>query len=206
MCFVSKDPDNLFVNLKNQDILIFMIFGQNTTSYGWIDFFHLTRSRWPVILLVGSLVLLGGATLRSRTPVLHEAVALISLDEEDESSDANAGPMDFRHVGRNDLIRAAAELQGSALLSEVTGPLDLMARWEAADEVSLLDLLESRVRIDVRDEERSLIIAARDLSAEHAAALANAIADRFVGSTISLMGCEHLLPYSLIILLPTDCR
>lgn len=172
--------DNLFVKSKNLANLIFMIFGQSGAKLGWVDGLYLLRARWPLVLLIGSLVLLVGAVVRSKTPRLHEATVRISLDGLDGSVKAPAAGPEFQMDRRSDWIRQAAELSSRSLLSEVIAPCGLPARWGFTEEEEGFRLLESRLRVESVPSQRLFVVSARDLTREHAAALANVIAGRFV--------------------------
>lgn len=158
----------------------FMIFGQNPAKPDWFDGLYLLRSRWPLVLLIASLVLLGGAALRSKRPPWHEATVRIALDPPGESARDRAGDPGFRPDRSGDLARQAAELSSRALLSEVLVSCGLAERWGFSEEEEGLRLLEARLRVESLPSRRFLVVAARDLAPEHAAALANAVAERFV--------------------------
>ena len=74
----------------------------------------------------------------------------------------------------------AAELKSRSLLSEVINACDLENRWRVDGESGALRLLEKRMRISQLPSHRELELSVRDLSPESSAALANAIAARFL--------------------------
>ncbi|MCB1205018.1 MAG: hypothetical protein KDN18_12230 [Verrucomicrobiae bacterium] len=156
-----------------------MIFRQGGVGYGWIDFFYLLRSRWPVVFLFASLVMVAGAAWKRHAPGLFEGELTIALGD-DAMGDPSSAAAGFRPSGSHDLYREAAELGSRAMLSEVAGPSGIVKRWKVGEADDLLRLLESRVSIGVLPEERHLVVRARDLTAEHAASLANSIGDRYL--------------------------
>lgn len=157
-----------------------MIFRQGRTGYGWVDFLYLLRSRWPEVLLVTSVVLLAGAAWKRFTPGLVEAEAKIAIVGGGLGENPTSAAEGFRPSGSHDLYREAGEIGSRAMLSEVAGPSGIAKRWKFGESEDLLRLLESRVSIEVFPEERHLVVAARDLTAKHAASLANAIGDRYL--------------------------
>lgn len=167
-----------------------MNFGQLATRFGTFECFYLLRSRWPVILLSTSLVLLGGAVVRKQVPRLYEASAMIDLGPEStERSDGAADP-DFRPVWQNDLKRQATELGSHSILQEAAARVDLVRRWKADSPDEAIEQLSRRLRVDAESSGQSLVVSVRDLSREHAAALANAIGDRFVARKDSEVRAE----------------
>ena len=157
-----------------------MILSRVVAHYNLIDYLWTLRTRWPLVLLTASLVLLSGAALRKRFPPLREASVGIELEPEISSLDPVKSATGLRTSRTSDLDRQASELRSRALLSEVVGSCGLLGRWNAADESEVLELLEDRVRVEVNPENHSLRLAAKDLTPGSAAVLANAIAARFL--------------------------
>jgi len=157
-----------------------MVSGHNAARFGWGDYLYLLSSRWPLVLLVGSLVFLGGAALKQQLPSLYEAEARIALEVPEQQVDALLARHEFHESGPYDLFREADEITSRALLSEVAGPLALSSRWKIKDVNDLMAQLGSRVDVEIRPETKCLLLRARDVSPSDASALANAIADRFV--------------------------
>jgi capsular exopolysaccharide synthesis family protein len=157
-----------------------MVSGHNAARLGWGDYLYLLSSRWPLVLLVGSLVLLGGAALKRQLPSLYEVEAHIGLGVPGPLGEPLQGRPEFERSGPSDLFREADEIRSRALLSEVVGPLALLSRWKITDEDDLMARLGSRVDVEVLHESKCLLLRARDVSPRDASALANAIGDRFV--------------------------
>lgn len=157
-----------------------MIFDQNASGYGWMDFFQLLRSKWPVVLLTCSLVLLSGAVIKKRLPPLYEASVRIGLDKPEGGNGPDFSTTSFRATQLNDLARQAAEIRSTGLLSEVIGRCKLSERWEMEGEAEILTRLKEWVRVEELPGERTLILSARDLTPESSADLANAISERFL--------------------------
>jgi len=157
-----------------------MVSGHNAVRFGWGDYLYLLSSRWPLVLLVGSVVLLAGAALKRQLPSLYEAEARIALVVPDLQADPLLARPEFQPSRPNDLFREADELTSRALLSEVAGPLALTSRWKVKDVDDLMALLGSRVEVEILAETNGLLLRARDVSPRDASALANAIGDRFV--------------------------
>jgi hypothetical protein len=157
-----------------------MIFDQNASGYGWIDYFHLLRSRWPIVLLVCSLFLLGGAALQKRVPRLFESTVRIELESEKERDEPAPSLSEFRASQLNDFSRQVAELRSRHLLSEVVVTCDLVKRWDMTDEVAAIRLLLDRSAVESHPQDRAIVIRTRDLDAEASARLVNAIADQFL--------------------------
>ncbi len=157
-----------------------MIFDPDIPRYGWIDYFHLIRSRWPIVLLICSFVLLAGAEIQQRLPRLYESTLRIEFDAGPEKNQPARSATAFAPTELNDLSRQAAELKSRSLLSEVINACDLENRWRVDGESGALRLLEKRMRISQLPSHRELELSVRDLSPESSAALANAIAARFL--------------------------
>lgn len=158
-----------------------MIFDQNASGYGWIDYFHLLRSRWPIVLLVCSLFLLGGAGLQKKVPRLHESVVRLEFESPQETPDAPARSLsEFQASQLNDFSRQIAELRSHNLLSEVVVACDLVKRWGAANEADAIRLLEARSGLEALPGERAIVLRARDLNPAASAELVNTIADQFL--------------------------
>lgn len=157
-----------------------MVSGHNAVRFGWGDYLYLLSSRWPLVLLVGSLVLLGGAALKSQLPSLYEAEAHIALEVPELQGDVLLSRPEFHQSGPNELLREAEEITSAALLSEVSGPLSLSSRWKIKDADDLMARIGSRVDVKILRDTEGLLLRARDVSPHDACALANAIGDRFV--------------------------
>lgn len=157
-----------------------MISPRSATDYGHADFLWVLRSRWPLGLLVASVVFLGGAAWKKQTPRLYEASVRIEMAPDFEVAQFDHAKGAFQASSANDLVREASELRSRALLSEVVGPCDLVERWAAADEAGAIELLEDRIRVEELPVLLSLKLEARDTTPEFAATLANAIAGRFL--------------------------
>ena len=58
-----------------------MIFRKGGVGYGWVDFFYLLRSRWPLVFLFSVLVMVLGALIysRSRDPAIQITILLAGL-------------------------------------------------------------------------------------------------------------------------------
>lgn len=157
-----------------------MIFDQNASGYGWVDYFHLLRSRWPIVLLVCSLVLLSGAAVHKRVPRLYQSALRIELEVAPGETGPGRSATAFTATQLNDLSRQVAELRSRSLLSEVVGTCGLVGRWQVDGESEALHLLEERIRVKELQADRALEVTALDLSPEFSAALANAVADCFL--------------------------
>lgn len=158
-----------------------MISHQNTSRYGWIDYFQLLRSQWPVVLLVCSLFLLGGAALQKKVPRLHESAVRIELGNGQETPDAPARSLsEFQASQQNDFSRQIAELRSHNLLSEVVVVCDLAKRWGVAREAVATRMLEARSEVEALPQDRALVLRARDLDAAASAELVNTMADQFL--------------------------
>jgi len=158
-----------------------MIFDQNASGYGWIDYSHLLRSRWPVVLLVCSLFLLGGAALQKKVPRLYESAVRIELGNGQETPDAPARSLsEFQASQQNDFSRQIAELRSHNLLSEVVVACDLAKRWGVAREAAATRMLEARSEVEALPQDRALVLRARDLDPAASAELVNTMADQFL--------------------------
>jgi capsular exopolysaccharide synthesis family protein len=158
-----------------------MIFDQNASGYGWIDYFHLLRSRWQIVLLVCSLFLLGGAALQKKVPRLHESVVRLELGTGQETPDAPARSLsEFQASQQNDFSRQIAELRSHNLFSEVVVACDLVKRWGAAHDAHAIRLLEARSEVEALPQDRAIVLRARDLNPAASAELVNAMADQFL--------------------------
>lgn len=158
-----------------------MIFDQNASGYGWIDYFHLLRSRWQIVLLVCSLFLLGGAALQKKVPRLHESVVRLELGTGQETPDAPARSLsEFQASQQNDFSRQIAELRSHNLLSEVVIACDLVKRWGAAHDAHAIRMLEARSEAEALSHDRAIVLRARDLNPAASAELVNAMADQFL--------------------------
>lgn len=157
-----------------------MVSGHNV-KFGWGDCLYLLTSRWPLVLLIGSMVFLGGAAVKRNVPTLYEAEARLSLGSPRLVEAPEVAKPDFRTRPVHDPVREAAELGSRALLSEVAGPLGLAARWELHDVEALMTRLSSRVTVEVLPQSNGILLRALDDSPAAACELTNAIADRFVG-------------------------
>lgn len=124
-----------------------------------MESWRLLLSRWPLILLVLSTVLLLGAALRRHRPPLFEATALIPFEASAVRGVAPPVPVSepVRGVRRIELARAAV-----------------------AEEVAAIEPHSARVRAVSRGSDRFLAISARAATAVDAAALANSIAGRIL--------------------------
>jgi capsular exopolysaccharide synthesis family protein len=157
-----------------------MIFGRIAARFGTYECFYLVRAQWPLILLTVSLVLLGGAVIRKQMPQLHEADVVIDLESEDAGPiDGAAGP-EFRPIPQSGLKRGIAELESRDLWEEAAARVDLVRRWGCDSTEEAMERLADRLRVGPDRSGEAIRLSVRDLSPEHAAALANAIADRFV--------------------------
>ncbi len=157
-----------------------MVSGHHTASLGWGDCLYLLASRWPVVLLAGSLVWVAGAALKRAWPPLYRAEAVISVAVDHPGPAPLVESPEFGKAAMNDVRREAAELESRALLTEIAGPLGLAARWQIGDHDTLMERLASRIQITRLVEDGVLVVRASDLTRVDASALANAIADRFV--------------------------
>jgi capsular exopolysaccharide synthesis family protein len=157
-----------------------MIFGRIAAKFATYECFCLVRSQWPLILLTASIVLLGGAVIRKKVPRLYEATAVIDLESgAADRIDGVAEPV-FRPLPQNDLKRRIAELEHHSLLEEAAARVDLVRRWERGSLEDTIELLGDRLRVGADPSSEGIRLSVRDLSREHAAALANAIGDRFI--------------------------
>lgn len=155
-----------------------MKFSRLAKVSGWINLPSLLRTRWPLLLLTMSAVVLVGALVRSRVPPLYEVVAHLSLGVEDEAA---AGEADgFRSVRHNGLSRELAEIGSRSFLAEVVRSEQLLERWGCPDEAEAIARLRTRHRVVADRAGRGLALRARGQSPEDAAALANAIAEHFL--------------------------
>lgn len=155
-----------------------------------MDFFQLLRSKWPIVLLICSLVLLAGAGLKKRLPPLYESTVRIELDQTVKEASATYAATTFRSTQLNDLTRQAAELRSVSLLSEVIASCGLESRWKFTGESTVPALLKERIRVEALSEDRALLLSARDLTPETSADLANAIAARFLERKASEIQAE----------------
>ncbi len=168
-----------------------MTFGQNASGYGWVDYFHLLRSRWPVALLVCSLFLLGGAALQKKVPRLHESTVRLELEAGKAESDAPAPSLsEFQASQLNDFSRQIAEMRSHNLLSEVVVACDLVKRWSTANEADATRLLAARSEVEALPQERTIVLRARDLNPAASAELVNAMADQFLSRKESEIRAE----------------
>jgi len=157
-----------------------MNFGRMAAKFGVYECFFLLRFRCPLILLVASTVLLAGAVIRTRVPEFYETTVLIDLELRDTDRIDGAVEPSFRPSLRHDLKRRIAELESRSLLEEAADRIDLMRRWGSASEEEVIELLRDRLRVVAEPSGASILLSARDLSREHAASLANAIADCYL--------------------------
>jgi hypothetical protein len=156
-----------------------MAFRHVANRFGW-ESLYLLSSRWPLALLVGSLVLFGGAIASRLVVPLYEAEARIALGP---SSLPDGLPFDHQSRERSrsdDLFGAAEELRSPALLLEVAGSLALASRWNVKGADELTTQLRSRLDVEILPETRCLIVRISDDSPSNASSMANALADRFV--------------------------
>ena len=157
-----------------------MVSEQITERFRWEDCLYLFSSRWYVVLLIGSLVWLAGASAKRKLPPLYEVEAHLTLQKDASGNDFDPVSRRFPTASEHDLLREAAELDSRTLLSEVAGALDLSSLWKIKDVGALMSRLESRVEVGILPESNSLLLRARGESPSEASDLANAIADRFV--------------------------
>ena len=157
-----------------------MVSEQITERFRWEDSLYLFSSRWHIVLLIGSLVWLAGASAKRKLPPLYEVEAHLILQKEASGNDFDPVGRKFPTTSEHDLLREAAELDSRTLLSEVAGLLDLSTLWKTKDAGALISRLESRVEVGVLPESNSLLLRAWGESPSQASDLANAIADRFV--------------------------
>lgn len=155
-----------------------------------MDYFQLLRSKWPVVLLACSLVLLGGAGLKKRLPPLYESTVRVELDKQGSEVVPTFSTTSFRSTQLNDLTRQASEIRSADLLSEVIDSCKLSERWGIAGEAETLALLKERVRVEELPGDRALLLSARDLTPETSAELVNAISERFLERKASEVQAE----------------
>ncbi len=145
-----------------------------------MDYAHLLRSRWPIVMLVCSVVFLIGAALRKSVPFPYESVVCLQWEPEKATEEPAPSSSGFRASRLNDFSAQIAELRSGNLLSEVVLAEDLVRRWDVAHEAAATRLLARRSDVEGRAEEGLIVLRARDLTAAASADLANAIADRFL--------------------------
>lgn len=156
-----------------------MAFDQNTSGYGWIDYFHLIRSRWTIMLFAGSVVLLSGASLHRHSPSLSESTIQIQWEAEKPDVGIPLSNTSAQASASNRISRVVAELKDRDLLAEVSTECSLGTNWNTGSEGATLALLEKRIRLEVFPEEHILNLSLSDLSPDSSALLANTLADHF---------------------------
>lgn len=167
-----------------------MIFDQNAAGYGWIDCFHLLRSRWPIVMLVCSVVLVGGAALRRGLPLLHESSVSIKWEPQGAVDEPALSPSEFQASRLNGFSAQIAELRSGNLLSEVVLAENLVDRWGTDHEAEATRLLARRSSVEGRPEEGVILLRVRDVTAAAAADLVNAMADSFLSRKNSEVRAE----------------
>ncbi len=145
-----------------------------------MDYSHLLRSRWPIVMLVCSVVFLVGAALRKSIPFPYESVVCIRWEPEKATDEPAPSPSEFRAIRLNDFSARIAELRSGNLLSEVVLANDLVRRWDVDHEAAATRLLARRSEVEGRADEGVILLRTRDRTAAASAELANAIADRFL--------------------------
>ena len=118
-----------------------MVSEQVTERFRWEDCLYLFSSRWYVVLLIGSLVWLAGASAKRKLPPLYEVEAHLTLQKDASGNDFDPVSRKFPTASEHDLLREAAELDSRTLLSEVAGLLDLSALWKIKDVGALIDVM-----------------------------------------------------------------
>lgn len=154
----------------------------NTVRYGWIDCLHLLKSRWPILFLVCSLILLLGAAMRSRIPQLFESTTVVELapgwNGLDQKIPQHSSTVRSVQSGGAEGIRA--EIEAYVFLNSTLEDTELQNRLKIEDEADAISLLRSRIDVKVGQGKKRIQILARDRSPEAATELANLIASRYV--------------------------
>lgn len=156
-----------------------MISNQNTAKYGWGDVKITLRSRWPIALLIGSLVFLVGAWMTWKKPGVYESTSEVVV-----SSVANPSPVlrsssEVRPTALSAIHRAESSMKSGKLLLEVVGACDLMNRWHQSSRAETLHLLRKQLEIQPDPNSGMITIRAKDITSEGSSSLANAVAESF---------------------------
>ena len=153
-----------------------MITNQNAADYGWADIRITLRSRWRLVVLIGSFVFLAGAVISWNKPVVYEASSEVLVDPDHSESPVIRMSTEVRPTSLNPLRRAEARLNSGTLLLKVAESSKLSDRWKIENRAELLRQLRRQIETRTEEANRIIRITARDVSPEHSSNLANSVA------------------------------
>lgn len=161
--------------------MIFMILGQDLAKLSWIDGLYLLRSRWPLVLLIGSMVWLAGAAVRSQhSPSYELSVSLQFPPPVDGTLPYATGRSPSPQDSLATLAQARAELCSATLLSEVLSSDEFAKAWQIPDTEENRRRLAERLRVGVDPARRQVTVTLRERDRELAAAIAGALTERYL--------------------------
>jgi len=153
---------------------------QNAAGYSLADFKFALRARWTSVVLVGSILLIGGSYLTVKKPVSYEVNSTLAFSGEPVQTSVFRTSTDVRPMTPGVRTQARAELMSGVLFLKVIDKHGLTQLWNSKNRADTLKKMKRLVSVVHRAENGTVEITARDTSPEGAAMLANAIADEFV--------------------------
>lgn len=157
-----------------------MVTNQNAAGYSLADFKFALRARWTSVVLVGSILLAGGAYLTIKKPVSYQVSSRLAFVEKPGEAPVYLTITDVRPITPTVRTQARAELMSGVLFLKVIDKYGLMQRWNLKNRPDTLKKMKRLVSVVLHSGDGTVEITARDTTPEGAAMLANAIADEFV--------------------------
>ncbi|MDF1656376.1 MAG: hypothetical protein P1U58_02120 [Verrucomicrobiales bacterium] len=153
---------------------------QNAAGYSLADFKFALRARWTSVVLVGSILLIGGSYLTVKKPVSYQVRSSLAFTEAQVEMPVFRSSTDVRPMTPSVRTQARAELMSGVLFLKVIDKYEVSKRWNLENRADTLKKMKRLVTVVYRSGDGTVEIIARDATPGGAAMLANAIADEFV--------------------------
>lgn len=162
-----------------------MIHTQNQKILRWSDWLLVLRSKWPLVVLMGSLGMAAGTYLGWKAPLDYIATARIAVEAPTTKRPEWRTETEVRPVSANAVRRHEAALGSGKNLLEVVEELGLREAWSLFDRPAALTEVRNRVGIRSIGTTGVIEISARSGTREESSDLANTIAETHIARETS---------------------
>lgn len=124
-----------------------MVTNQNAAGYSLADFKFALRARWTSVVLVGSILLAGGAYLTIKKPVSYQVSSRLAFVEKPGEAPVYRTITDVRPITPTVRTQARAELMSGVLFLKVIDKYGLMQRWNLKNRPDTLKKMKRLVSV-----------------------------------------------------------